>query len=292
MKNLRPSYLGTSLIVLCLLGSNLLSGEIINIGSHKLEVQAEGRGAPPVVIDSGLGDGMEKLKPLQDRLSGVTRVVTYNRAGYGQSEPGPLPRDAGREADELKAVLDGAGIPGPYILVGHSLGALNMSVFTHKYPELVAGLVLLDPPPLSFITGEDFKMLLAMAERMTAQWQIYADQGAESSDPGERARAVFFQTLASEHRELFGASARLVSEISSFADIPLIVMAAGRANPAFGEIAEEYQDYWIEQSRAFSQKSSDARFILAETSSHHLYIDVPELVEEAVVSLVQRTREK
>ena len=65
--------------------------------------------------------------------------------------------------------------------------------------------------------------------------------------------------IASEHRELFGKSARLVSAISTFGDKPLLVIAAGRPNPAFGDVAEEYQRYWIEQSRALSLKSASGR---------------------------------
>lgn len=289
-KMLRVFHLNGLIIALCLSANATLFGELVSVGSLQFEIHSAGKGSPTIVIDSGLGDGMDKLRPLQDRLAKVTRVITYNRAGYGQSEPGPVPRDCGREADELKAILDEAGISGPYVLVGHSLGALNVEMFTHKYPHLVTSLVLLDPPPLSFILGDDFKMLRGLANRMTAQWQTYADEGAESPDPGEKARADFFRMLASEHRELFGQSARLVSEIPSFGDIPLIVIAAGKSNPGFGEIADDYQKYWVEQSRLLSQKSSDSRFILAEESAHHLYIDVPQLVEEAVVSLVHKAR--
>lgn len=61
-----------------------------------------------MVIDTGVADRMDSWLPLQRRLSGSVRVVAFNRAGYGKSEAGPLPRDAGREADELKALLEKA----------------------------------------------------------------------------------------------------------------------------------------------------------------------------------------
>ncbi len=89
---------------------------------------------------------------------------------------------------------------------------------------------------------------------------------------------------------MFGESARQVSEISSFGDILLLVMAAGKPNPVLGDIAEEYQRIWIEQSRSLSHKSSNGRLILAEESTHHLYKDVPDLVVESVVSFVYRAR--
>lgn len=232
---------------------------------------------------------MDRLAQLQQRLAQDSRVFAYNRAGYGSSEAGPLPRDCGREAAELKALLEKAQVPGPYVLVGHSLGALNMQLFAARYPDDVAGMVLLDPPPLSFILGQDYGDLVEMADQMTARWQALADSNADSDDPQQRVQAAFFRMIASEHRELFGESARQVAGISSFGDMPLVIVAASVPNPAFGEIAEEYQSYWIEQSRALAKKSSNGRLILAEGASHYLYEDALALVADSVLSVVQQT---
>ena len=266
------------------------SDQIVDIGTHRLQMHLEGKGVPTVIIDAGLGDQLDKLKPLQERLARVTRVITYDRAGYGQSEPGPMPRHCGREAEELKALLEKASVPGPYVLVGHSLGALNTQVFASKYPDEVAGMVLLDPPPLSFLLGQAYTNLRAMAEQMTAEWQNIADSSATSADAGERAKSSFFQMIASEHREMFGETARMVDAIPTFGDMPLIVVAAGKPNPAFGEGAGEYQKYWIEQSRALAGKSTKSKFILIEESSHYLYLDAPELVAETILSVVRSVK--
>lgn len=266
------------------------SDQMVNTGSHRLEMRLEGKGNPTVVVDAGITDQLENWRAVQKRFAQVTRVITYNRAGYGRSEPGPLPRHCGREAEELKALLDSASVRGPYVIVGHSLGGLNAQAFAAKYPKDVVGIVLLDLPPLSFICGEEYTSLLAMADRMTADWQAVADAGVDSDGAEERAKAVFFQMIASEHREMFGESARLVSEISSFRDTPLFVMAAGKSNPALGDLAEEYQAYWIEQSRSLSQKSLRGKFVLAEDSTHHLYRDVPDLVVESILSIVYQAR--
>lgn len=265
---------------------------MVGIGPHRLQARVEGTGVPVVVIDAGIADPLDNLRPLQERLARITRVITYNRAGYGQSEPGPLPRDGGREADELKALLEKMSFPGPVVLVGHSLGALNVQVFASRYPADVAGMILLDPPPLSFILGEDYKELLEMADSMTAEWQSLADSVASSEDAQQQARSAFFRMIASEHREMFGTTARLVDAVSTFGDMPLVVVAAGRPNPAFGEVAEEYQRYWVEQSRSLTAKSTNGKFALAEDSSHHLYTDVPELIEEIILSMVRDVRAK
>jgi len=268
----------------------LPSDRMIDIGTHRLQIHLEGQGTPAVVIDAGITDRLDKLRPLQEALARSTRVVTYNRAGYGQSEPGPLPRNIGRESEELKALLEKASIPGPYVLVGHSLGALNVQVFASKYPDDVAGLVLLDPPPLSFLLGQDYGSLMAMAEKMTAEWQGIADSAAKSNDPPDRANASFFRMIASEHREMFGETAKLVGAISTFGDMPMVVLAAGRPNPAFGDLAEEYQEYWIGQSRALTGRSANSKFILAEDASHYIYLDRPDLVVEGILSVVREAR--
>jgi pimeloyl-ACP methyl ester carboxylesterase len=259
---------------------------MVSIGSHRLEVHLEGEGTPTVVIDSGLFDEMGRLAALQESISRVTRVITYNRAGYGRSEPGPLPRDCRREAEELKALLDALDVSGSLVLVGHSLGALNIQTFASLYPDRVAGIVLMDPPPLSFILGRSFNNLRAMADSMTAEWQAIADQQVGVRNAEEQARADFFRMIASEHREMFARSAKEVAEIRGFGDTPLLVLASGSPNPAFGDTAEEFQAFWIEQSRVLAKKSANGRFALLETASHHLYLDAPALVAESIVSVL------
>jgi pimeloyl-ACP methyl ester carboxylesterase len=91
-------------------GSSLASDQMISVGQHRLQIHLEGTGTPTVVIDAGLGEGIERWRPLQERIGRVTRVITYNRAGCGESEPGPLPRDCVREAAELKALFDSASV--------------------------------------------------------------------------------------------------------------------------------------------------------------------------------------
>ena len=278
--------------ILCSCGEELPADQMVDIGTHRLLIHREGRGAPTVVIDVGIGDSPENWGPLQQRLAEETQVCTYYRAGYGRSQVGPFPRHSGQVADELNALLDAASIAGPYVLVGHSLGGLNMQVFADRYPDAVAGMVLLDPPPLSFIQGKNYPKLQTMASQMTAEWQGIAVRGASSDDPEERERAQFFRTIASEHREMFGESARRVGAIETFGDIPLVVIASGRSNPMFGDVAEEYQTYWAEQSEAIAGKSSNGRFVFAENSSHNLYVDEPDLVFENILAVVDEWRSR
>jgi len=274
----------------CVKESSRLSDDLVSVGTHQLQIHREGIGSPVVVVDAGLADELKKVEPVEKPLSKVTEVVTYNRAGYGRSEPGPLPRDCEREARELKRLLEKAEVRGPYVLVGHSLGALNMQVFASMYPDEVAGLILLDPPPIPFLRGEAFRGLWQMAQQMTASWEAMADSGESSSDPRTKAQSTFFRMIASEHRELFGRSAKRAGEISSFGQIPLIVIQSGKANPAFGDAAGDFQRFWVEQSRVLTQKSANGLFVLVPDASHDLWNKAPKLVAENILSVVQDVR--
>jgi pimeloyl-ACP methyl ester carboxylesterase len=262
----------------------------VDIGTHTLHAVLSGEGVPVVVFDGGIGALGSEYAQLQERLATVTTVVTYDRAGYGSSEAGPLPRDSSTEAAELRVLLGGLGVVGPYILVGHSLGGLNTEVFAATYPEDVAGMVLLDPPPLGFILGEDYVELASMASGMTDEWQSIADRGMESESEQERAEAEFFNMLASEHREMFGASAQQAYSIESFGDTPLVVVASGVANPMFGEVADAYQQFWAGQSEALTAKSRRGAFILAQSSTHQLHEDAADLVADTIISLAESVR--
>ncbi len=266
--------------------------KMVDVGTHRLHAVVAGKGLPAVVVDGGIGALSDEYRPLQERLAANTTVITYDRAGYGRSEAGPLPRDSETEAGELRAMLHKMDVALPYVLVGHSLGGLNMEVYTHLYPEEVAGMVLLDPPPLAWLLGEGFPELLTLARQMTDEWQKTADRGLDAGDVRARREAVFFQMLASEHREMLGAGARLASNITTFGPLPLIVVASGVPNPQFGADSEAYQSFWIEQSRVLAGKSSRGQLILAEDSTHRLHVEAADLVVEHILSIVEGAKEK
>jgi pimeloyl-ACP methyl ester carboxylesterase len=287
--------LGAFVLFVLLLCSCSASGDqpadqMINIGSHSLHVVVAGKGSPAVVFDGGIGARCEEYRALQDRIAATTTVVTYDRAGYGSSEVGPLPRDSRSEVEDLRILLTELKIPVPYIFVGHSLGGLNVQVYAGLHPEEVACMVLLDPPPLRFILGEEYTELSSMATQMTEEWQAIADSGLGSEDRDEKANAEFFLMLASEHREMFGSSAKQVSSIVSFGDIPLVAIASGVPNPMFGDVAEAYQKFWSAESEALAVKSSRGQYIFAESSTHRLHDDAEDLVIDRVLSIVSSLR--
>jgi len=119
-------------------------GRMIDLGSHKLHIYEAGREGPTILLESGLMSTILSWTELQRELSKSFRVVSYDRAGLGWSERGPMPRTAERIVDELHLALDKAGIGPPYILLGHSFGGLTMQLFAARYPKEVTGMVLID----------------------------------------------------------------------------------------------------------------------------------------------------
>jgi len=271
------------------LASCLSSAQVentIDVGAHRLFYQLHGRGIPTVVIDVGVGESFQSWSSIVSDLSRTTSVFVYDRAGYGRSEMGSLPRNAKTEAADLRALLRNAGIKGPYVLVGHSLGGLNIQVFAREYPDDVAGLVLLDPPPRGWLAGNAFPGLKQMFLRATEDMSKAAAAAGQSGDEKARRQAPFLRTIASEHEEMFGNTARQVLAVNSFGNLRMVVIASGRANQGFGEEAEAYQKYWIEESRKLSGLSTSGEFVFAERSGHHIHRDAPQLVLDAIRKLL------
>jgi pimeloyl-ACP methyl ester carboxylesterase len=120
-------------------------GKFVDLGTHRLHLLEEGRGSPTIILEAGLMSTNLSWTDIRRKLAESYRVVTYDRAGLGWSDIGPMPRTAERIVDELHSLLALAAIPGPYVLVGHSFGGLTMPLFATRYPEKIAGMVLVDP---------------------------------------------------------------------------------------------------------------------------------------------------
>src|SRR6202030_2599027 len=113
--------------------------------THHLHMLDAGQGSPTIVLEAGLMSTTLSWSEIQRALAQSYRVVSYDRAGLGWSDLGPMPRTAGRMVEELHTLLERAAIPPPYVLVGHSFGGLTMPLFAARYPQETAGMVLVDP---------------------------------------------------------------------------------------------------------------------------------------------------
>lgn len=119
---------------------------LIRIGSGRtINLVCLGQGSPTVILSAGLGDWSLAWGLVQRPLAKRTRACAWDRAGYGFSSPSPEPQDIVHTTEDLERALKTAGIRGPYVMVGHSLGAYEALRFTDLHRGSVVGMVLVDP---------------------------------------------------------------------------------------------------------------------------------------------------
>ena len=148
-------------------------GRLIDVGGINMHIYCTGEGSPTVVLDAGLNGGTMSWAGVQEQVSNHTRVCSYDRAGMSWSEEGPKPRTFMRIADELHALLQAAGEDGPYVLVGHSVGAHTIRFFVQEYPTDVVGVVLVDPAHEKILSTE----LIPVIEQIQRTYVGYAHVG-------------------------------------------------------------------------------------------------------------------
>jgi pimeloyl-ACP methyl ester carboxylesterase len=112
---------------------------------RRMNLYCTGSGAPTVILEGGWTTNTIWWRGIQPRVAATTRVCSYDRAGYGFSGAGPMPRTAAVIAGDLEAMLKAAKIEGPYILVAHSLGGLDARIFADRNLGSVKGMLLIDP---------------------------------------------------------------------------------------------------------------------------------------------------
>jgi pimeloyl-ACP methyl ester carboxylesterase len=212
-----------------------------------------------VVLEAALGNMSANGIRVQQEVSDTTRVCAYDRAGMGWSGRGSKPRDAEQVTGELHALLEGAGIKGPYVLVGHSYGGLYARMYAARYPDEVAGVVLADsshPEQFSRLPGgqenyEQIRQLYAVAPLLArlgvirlfdlkpADPDLPQQQRAQIDALGSSTRQV--ATTADEFRAT-NQTATQVRGAGSLGDKPLAVVSAGEQPPAWLELQEDLAD--------------------------------------------------
>jgi len=265
-------------------------GRMVNVGGRKLFCRVQGKGTPLVALEPGITETFRTWETITAELAKLTTVLVYDRAGYGQSETGPFPRTSAQEAVELARLLDEVGGHSRVVLLGHSLGGVNALVFASKYPERVAGVVVLDPPPADFLMGREFPELRKKANEFTQQFKELA---ATQRKNGNDRQAAFFEAVASEHEAMFaGPSGREFAGIKSLGGIPMIVLSSQKPNPQMGESAGDFQKFWIRSNERLARLSRRGEFVLATNASHHIHLDAPKAVIRAVRQLVEAERRR
>lgn len=112
-----------------------MPGQLVDVGGHRLHLHCTGSGSPTVVLEPGGGEMAANLGWITPAVAGTTQVCVYDRAGRGWSEPADGPQDGAQVAADLHTLLHRAGVPGPYVLAGHSFGGLYVLAFADRYPD-------------------------------------------------------------------------------------------------------------------------------------------------------------
>jgi pimeloyl-ACP methyl ester carboxylesterase len=277
------------------------SGELVAVGEHRLWLSCDGQGSPTIFVEVGGGSNGGDWWNAVAELRRDTRVCIYARAGYPRSDAGPMPRDAGREADEAAALIQRAGVGRPFLLVAHSLGAMNALVLASRHPDWLVGMVLLDPPPLSWLAGRTFATIrgdvvanIARMRERAARLRAAADSAAtpDAAATGVR-RAAALEALASEMEAMFSETSQLVSAIRSLGDLPVTVVAGGRPNPqAYGADAETFTRAWGDEGRALATLTTRGSFILIAESGHNLPVEAADRVLAIVREALRCARDR
>ncbi|WP_426503056.1 alpha/beta hydrolase [Dactylosporangium sp. McL0621] len=224
-----------------------MPGQLIDVGGHRLHLSCTGSGSPTVVLEPGGGEMSSNLGWITPAVARDTRVCAYDRAGRGWSEPADTPQDATQIATDLHTLLQRGHIPGPYVLAGHSFGGLYVLTFAARYPDDVAGMVLVDStapasaakpaarPPGdggSYDATGRVSALVSASTRLGLV-RLYGRFDFGSLPPRSRdevrARAATASNLRSTIDEYVQASASIeqAASLQDFAGKPLVVLTAG-----------------------------------------------------------------
>lgn len=273
----------TAVIALCMSGVALTgcadvaqaSGQLrtgptaVDVDGRSVHVSCSGGPAddrPVVVLLAGAGDPLEALADLQQTLGADSRVCSYDRLGAGASDRPDGPQDLDSSGAVLTAVLDEVAGDAPVVLAGHSLGGLIAARYTPDHPDRVAGLVLLDATPPHAI-GDTTDLVPESA-----------------AGPAADVRAQMLALSSGENPERLRVSD---GDVESAGDIPVEVVTHGpeflTAVPGYGADLERI---WSNGQHEWLGLSDDSALTVAEQSSHHIYVDQPDVAVDAIRRVV------
>ncbi|TYP68971.1 alpha/beta hydrolase [Paenibacillus methanolicus] len=284
-----------------------MPGKLVDAGTFRLHMNISRSAGPTIIFEAGSGETSLSWRSIPNDLAPYATVVSYDRAGYGWSEPSPDPRTGDNIVRELHHALSQAGLTGPYILVGHSLGGMYMRLFAQSYPEETAALVLVDAreennerESLAVLTSESIPeqpspSLLTLLKR-SGIMRLFQDELLEGFVPKED-RGIFINIVATS--AFFNAKATEANLASltenairgqSLGSIPLRVIARGipedgRQYGLSEAAGAELELIWQNGQRRQLALSSDSRLIIAEKSGHDVMRTEPKLIVDVIKSL-------
>lgn len=288
-------------------------GRHIAVNGRRLHVVVLGAGqpGPTVVVETGRSNPAAMWLPLAEEISRFAPVLVYDRPGYGWSDPATgAPRTPEEITGTVHTLLAEMGLPGPYLLVGHSQGGLYARLFAARYPEQVAGLVLVDPTHdgvarrfPEYSTALDIRLyrLLILAGRagllrIVTRFKpdlLLGGAGFLARYPAAQRGQVrasllwpgLFPASANETAGWPAAFAAL-RQTPLPADLPLSVLTRGRPDLGGWGISQERQteifQIWREGHAELALQSARGRLTVVEQAGHMIMIEQPDAVIAAV----------
>ncbi|MDG1048783.1 MAG: alpha/beta hydrolase [Planctomycetota bacterium] len=269
---------GSLLVGLLALGCSAPPGPVpagtsrLDVGVEAVEVEIWGHGEPWIVCVAGVGGSLHSFDPIREGLGARGTALRYSRAGHDSSTYSHGPKDFEAILEELEGVVDAAGVPDGFVLVGHSFGGLITRAFATRHPEKVAGLLSIDP------TFEDYLEVLEPLVLGARQLERASFEGSDE------------QAFVDEYEALFGVwdSPERWSEWFSYpASVPHIVLTSTRIgrHPMRGS-AEVMQARLEAQARTIARSSLAIQIPTAE-SGHGVHHQEPGLTLEALDRLLE-----
>jgi len=257
----------------------------VDVGGYQLRIVCAGEGGPTVIIEAAFGDPPVESgswRTVANEIQKTARICVYDRAGLGSSSVAPGENRTSRDmARALHDLLDNGGVPGPYVLVGHSLGGYHVRMFASLYPDEVAGIVLVD-------------------SSYPDQWsEVVAALPPESPDEPSLFKELRTVPPASlpEKMDIL-ASADQVRATGSLGDLPLVVLTH---SPTFTwhadsnvppEIVGKIEGVWQRLQNDLAGLSSNSSHIIATKAGHWIQADEPQLVIDAILKVIDEANQR
>jgi pimeloyl-ACP methyl ester carboxylesterase len=288
-------------------------GAFYSVNGHQMHINCTGSGSPTIVLEAGAANDATVWETVQPALSRTTRVCSYDRAGYGWSEPQPGPSDADHIAAQLHELLIQANVNGPIVLMGHSIAGLYMRDYAAHYPEGLAGMVFLDVSTPLMEENPAYKAVNPNAALRWAVWQIYRSALAAGlprllwichqpvpflNNHATRMQAenLFHShigTVVSEQNS-FSNSGRQTVHTGPFGDLPILIFSQDFAPWISGSNPSKE---WVEVAKMFMRMQEDlkklstrSRRIIAKGSGHSIQYDRADLIEKEVPVFIEQIR--
>ena len=282
---------------------NPMFGRMVDVGGYKMHIDCSGEGSPTVILESGLGDTYLSWRKVQPQIAKFVRVCSYDRAGLGYSDASSQPRTSKVIAEELHTLLQASKIDPPYVLVGHSMGGFDVRLFASLYRSEVAGMVLVDashpdqenrfPPELKNLEGSS----LRESEFLEYTMPFGVPRLLDLCDDAPVIRAVEcnFHTARENVAEMkaFAESAAETAATGALSDLPLSVLSHDPERPSAElppDLAKPTNEAWEKMQEELARLSTRGTQTIAKDSAHYVQIDRPDLVIEAVRSVVEEAR--